>query len=385
MKDDEPSFTNLTLEGVLKPDIATKDDYKNIKALSNAAAFKSISFRNKDQSRGELVFPIYNSGSDTLYFNGQLFDHSELTYGKNAWNLTIPPQSNRSIQIPWDYRESAPNDSDNKVSIAPIKLFYKIGYKPMTDLELPLALEGVKDFEIFSPSNLISFSERAVFLDNMKFEMKGALANAKLHYTLDGTDPNMDSKVYKDSIFLDHTTTVKAKLILADGMETEVVQKTFKKTALLKSLNIKGLSKGWVHYDFYEGAFNKVGDMNGLEAIRSGKVRNFNVTEIRDPVKNKFGVIYMGFINVPKSGMYCFRSTSNDGSILSIDTIQVVDNDGIHGKVTKKGFVALEKGLHSFTLKFIGKRFEEVLSWDFKLLNDDHEFQEVKSDIIYSY
>jgi len=70
-----------------------------------------------------LVFPIYNSGSDTLYFNGQLFDHSELTYGKNAWNLTIPPQSNRSIQIPWDYRESAPNDSDNKVSIAPIKLF----------------------------------------------------------------------------------------------------------------------------------------------------------------------------------------------------------------------------------------------------------------------
>ena len=44
------------------------------------------------------------------------------------------------------------------------------------------------------------------------------------------------------------------------------------------------------------------------------------------------------------SGIYTFYTTSDDGSLLSVDGSQVVDNDGDHGMLLKSGVKALVAG-----------------------------------------
>jgi len=66
-----------------------------------------------------------------------------------------------------------------------------------------------------------------------------------------------------------------------------------------------------------------------------------------------FGLKYTGFIDVPETGMYSFYFLCDDGGVLTIGDKEVVNNDGQHAPIEKSGQVALQKGLHPFTLDFI--------------------------------
>ncbi len=65
-----------------------------------------------------------------------------------------------------------------------------------------------------------------------------------------------------------------------------------------------------------------------------------------------FAILYSGKFNVSKAGLHRFRLASDDGSILSIDGQEVVDNDGQHGPLAKRGEMELSAGEHSFELRY---------------------------------
>ena len=50
-----------------------------------------------------------------------------------------------------------------------------------------------------------------------------------------------------------------------------------------------------------------------------------------------YGFRYTGYIYIETPGLYTFSTTSDDGSNLSIDGNEIVDNDGIHGAETEFG------------------------------------------------
>ncbi|MBX3322266.1 MAG: hypothetical protein KF757_04675 [Phycisphaeraceae bacterium] len=64
------------------------------------------------------------------------------------------------------------------------------------------------------------------------------------------------------------------------------------------------------------------------------------------------GALYRGFVQVPQLGVYTFYTTSDDGSALYIDGVQVVDNDGLHGMQERWGTVPLQPGLHEIRVEF---------------------------------
>ena len=68
--------------------------------------------------------------------------------------------------------------------------------------------------------------------------------------------------------------------------------------------------------------------------------------------KDKFGLVFEGWIKVDKTNGYEFFTTSDDGSILFIDGKEVVNNDGNHGAEERSGRCILEKGYHSFRLQY---------------------------------
>ena len=72
-----------------------------------------------------------------------------------------------------------------------------------------------------------------------------------------------------------------------------------------------------------------------------------------------------GFIDAPADAVYEFALTSDDGSKLWIDGELVVDNDGLHGSVTKIGHVALAKGAHKIVVSWFNKsgNLDLALQW----------------------
>ena len=67
---------------------------------------------------------------------------------------------------------------------------------------------------------------------------------------------------------------------------------------------------------------------------------------------DKFALRFTGYINVPRSGNYTFYVASDDGSRIYVDGQLLVNNDGLHGMVERKGSVNLTAGAHPLTVTY---------------------------------
>ncbi len=70
-----------------------------------------------------------------------------------------------------------------------------------------------------------------------------------------------------------------------------------------------------------------------------------------------------GWIEVPVSGKWSFRLTSDDGSKLSIGGRTLINHDGLHGSSAKLGEIELERGAHPFLLN----HFQCYGGWSLRL------------------
>ena len=75
--------------------------------------------------------------------------------------------------------------------------------------------------------------------------------------------------------------------------------------------------------------------------------------------------MFTGFVDAPTDGLYTFYINSDDGSQLFIGDQLVVNNDGTHAENEESGLIALQAGLHPFTVLFFENAGQEVLtvSW----------------------
>jgi len=77
------------------------------------------------------------------------------------------------------------------------------------------------------------------------------------------------------------------------------------------------------------------------------------VDEIPDfNLLDNFYMRWRGQVNAPVSGVYDFKTTSDDGSFVVIDNILVVNNDGWHGMQDAEGSIELSAGWHFITITF---------------------------------
>ena len=82
--------------------------------------------------------------------------------------------------------------------------------------------------------------------------------------------------------------------------------------------------------------------------------------------KDKYGLIFDGYIQIEKTGGYQFFTKSDDGSILLIDDKEIVNNDGNHGSEEKAGRCILEKGYHRFRVLYFDSGGGNDLSVSFQ-------------------
>lgn len=82
------------------------------------------------------------------------------------------------------------------------------------------------------------------------------------------------------------------------------------------------------------------------------------VTELRE----NFGLVFNGLLQVPKDGEYVFYLGSDDGSRLVIDDQEVIRNDGIHAHSDRRKKVRLSAGVRRVRVEYFEQAGEESLT-----------------------
>jgi hypothetical protein len=126
---------------------------------------------------------------------------------------------------------------------------------------------------------------------------------------------------------------------------------------LLPAVNPANTVNG-LDYKYYEGSWFSLPNFSSLTALRTGTVANFDLSVATST--DYFGVNYTGYINVPADGMYTFYTTSDDGSIILIDNVLVVNNDGLHAPIERSGTIGLKAGKHAISAQFFELNGGEV-------------------------
>ena len=107
-------------------------------------------------------------------------------------------------------------------------------------------------------------------------------------------------------------------------------------------------------YRAYKGLWEKLPDFAKLEPYDEGLLPS-GLIDIRvSKQKEQFGMVFTGYLDVPKSGEYVFEIASDDGGRLTIDGKKVIEHDGLHGAQLKKGSVKLEAGKRDILVEYFG-------------------------------
>lgn len=83
----------------------------------------------------------------------------------------------------------------------------------------------------------------------------------------------------------------------------------------------------------------------------------------RGAAPETFRARWYGYLTITRSGTYSFATTSDDGSVLSIDGERVVDNGGPHGPVSVTGTIRLDRGTHFVLVEFAQFGGPYYVSW----------------------
>ncbi|MDB2385267.1 PA14 domain-containing protein [Polaribacter sp.] len=121
----------------------------------------------------------------------------------------------------------------------------------------------------------------------------------------------------------------------------------------------KDLCVGSLKYEFYDSVPLEftVDNIPTIEnATQIGEVSDFDVdalfAEVTPGDGDEFSVRYTGVIRITTSETYTFYTSSDDGSKLFIDDVEIVDNDGAHAVVQESGTIDLIPGDYKITVLF---------------------------------
>lgn len=177
----------------------------------------------------------------------------------------------------------------------------------------------------------------------------GAAAPGVIRYTLDGSEPGASSPAYAQPLRLRvdrEPVTVAARLVTPDGREGPVRRATFSRAVPRPAALVDAELEPGLFVDVFHGSFRRVADLErrGQEPVRRDRTGAVAIPD-SVPAEN-FGLRFRGYLAVPRTGVYTFRLTSDDGSVLRLAGAVAVDHDGPHAPSGKEGKVALSRGLH---------------------------------------
>jgi hypothetical protein len=258
--------------------------------------FDKVTINLENGKRFELV--AKNNNSDNPYiqsvalnaepYSKSILNHVDIMNG-STMEITMGEQPNKNWGKPVEDRPYSP-----KYECAPLPMLTSTGRKYLESSSAMLACEN---------------------------------ESATIRYTLDGSEPDKNSKEYKHPITIKETCVLKAKYFVDGVLPGYTVAFDFEKLELQPALDVSDLKQG-LKYIYKQAACAKTTDLDKYPIDNLGIISTFDVDSIKDD--RALGYNFEGFIKVPVDGLYTFYLESNDGSTLFLNNELIIDNDSDH-------------------------------------------------------
>ncbi|MBW7891626.1 MAG: fibronectin type III domain-containing protein, partial [Chitinophagaceae bacterium] len=153
---------------------------------------------------------------------------------------------------------------------------------------------------------------------------------------------------------LSHTTSAKEYTVYglnygsSYNFTVKAVDLAGNKSAPSNQVTTQALNKG-LNFKHYIGTWDNLPDFDLLTPISTGVVPN--VTLANTTQAENYAFLWEGYIRIPSTGNYTFRTRSDDGSKLYLNTTYgytkpaLVDNDGLHSAQNKDASIYLTAGV----------------------------------------
>ena len=205
----------------------------------------------------------------------------------------------------------------------------------------------------------------SLFTEPIAVALATTTSGAEIRYTLDGSEPTEASALYAAPVPVDRSLTLKAKGFKPGAAPSRTLTLEAEKAVFRKGAPAgETATRPGVAYSYYEGVFSCVDDIRKGKYVSSGTMPAPSIAQALQ--EDHFAYVFTGLILIPERGVWEFMTKSDDGSVLMIGDRRVVDNDGSHASVMATGRVALEAGLHPYTLLYFEDYEGQDLAWGWK-------------------
>lgn len=261
------------------------------------------------------------------------------------WGKTIKP--NYKLQYPvYQY--------DNAATVA-----YAFGFElPRACIGKPVT-EAFKGIEItdaypileqqkapvIMPEAVLSKVAGGLFDDVATITIKNQEETGLVLYTLDGSMPNPQSKVYKAPFTIKENVVVRAALFMNGKMISPVRDAYFR-------IKKKNAAKPVNYEVYYLDNLKQLPNFTNLKADVKGTSFEITSDEVAAKIKGNTAVRFTTKITITQEGEYEFFIRSDDGSKLYVADKEIVNNDGDHGIIEKSGSIQLKPGTYPLVVEW---------------------------------
>ncbi|MDW5290195.1 PA14 domain-containing protein [Formosa sp. PL04] len=105
-----------------------------------------------------------------------------------------------------------------------------------------------------------------------------------------------------------------------------------------------------INYKYYEGTWDKLPDFESETPLKTGVTSAIDLTEAS--ATNNYGFVFDGYIHAPSDGTYTLFTNSDDGSSVSINGVEIIDNDGLHDAQEVSAQICLDEGYHKIKVDY---------------------------------
>jgi pectate lyase len=197
----------------------------------------------------------------------------------------------------------------------------------------------IKDLWIFPPK--VESSVGDAFVGSNRVTLSTRTDGAEIHYTLDGSAPQLTSPLFQKAIELDHSAILRASAFL-DGQKSHVRNARFERLEWQQPVTPSSIQPG-IRYEYYEKTdWAGFPDFSSLDVISSGIQPQINLAPRKR--EDAFGLRWIGYFHAPHEGVYRFYLRCSPlGQVLIHDRL-LVESEG--RRCEHSGAIAFKPGLH---------------------------------------
>ncbi|SHE56112.1 Chitobiase/beta-hexosaminidase C-terminal domain-containing protein [Arenibacter palladensis] len=198
-----------------------------------------------------------------------------------------------------------------------------------------------------------------LFDESATIVMESPNTLGEIRYTMDGSMPNANSKLYTKAVTTSENGVVKSAIFNKGKIVSTVSEAFFR-------IKNKTMAPPISYEVFYLENLTSIPSLENKRPDAKGTCFEITSDEVKEEIKSNTVVRFRTTLQVENEDRFTFYTNSDDGSKLWVNNELVVDNDGDHGVIEKNGSISLKPGTYPLEVIWFNGGGSGWLNVDYK-------------------